>query len=151
MAQEKEQMTPPSVAGMIDLGYEAPDYSQPIAAGEKSKSKTHTVYPTFRVCEGPAAQLHQALSQGRLLDGEFAAIVVLKNTMIRVADEDEDADSDKDVEMEFRVQSIMPHMEESGMEDQIMNEFDQLPKAKLHNDSAAEAQEHDDNEEEDEY
>jgi hypothetical protein len=121
------------IEGLIDLGYERPDYSEPCApcsAGETPpERKLHTVYPTFRVCEDAAAELHKALAEGKLLDGEFAAIVVLKNTMVRVADDDEDEDPKKDVELEFTVRAILPHVEAGDDEAKIMAEFEQLPKA----------------------
>ena len=121
---------PAGVDGLINLGYEAPDYSA--EPGGKSKQKTHTVYPTFRVCQDPAAELHQALTGARLLDGEFAAIVVLKNSMVRVADDDEDEEPGKDVELEFVVKALLPHVEAGAgeTEESIMADFEKLPAAK---------------------
>lgn len=120
----------PTVDGLIDLGYEAPDYSCPTPASGNGKQKMHTVFPTFRVCKEPAEELHKALNSAKLLDGEFAAIVVLKNSMVRVSDDDEDEDPSKDVEMEFVVKALMPHADggSTETEDAIMADFDKLPK-----------------------
>lgn len=118
------------VDGMISLGYEQEDYCNPVDP-ETDEVPTKTVYPTLRVCNEPAAKLHEVLSGAKLLSGDFAAIVVLKNTMVRVADSDEDEDPTKDVEMEFTIKGIMPHFEPGAQtEDDIMAAFDKLPVVK---------------------
>jgi len=132
------------VEGLISLGYDGPDYSQPTSPG--GESKTHTVFPTLMVCGAPASELKQALDATNILDGEFAAIVVLKNSMVRVSDNDEDADPSGDVEMEFTVKAIMPHAPEQDGVDSIMADFDKLPAATVHDDPEAEAEEHDEGE-----
>ena len=113
--------------GLIGLGYEREDYSKPL--GPNEKRDMHTVYPTFRACGPAAAELINALGAGRQLDGEFAAIVVLKSTMLRTADEDEDEEPDEDTEAEFTVKAIMPHVDGGEPEDKIMADFEKLPKA----------------------
>jgi len=123
MKQEQE------VDGLISLGYESEDWSgpQPVGGGDRPKV---TRYPTLRVCKEAAAELHKALSQGKLLDGEFAAIVVLKSTMIRVADDDDDEDESEDVELEFSVRGIMPDLDSKNpkLEEEIMADFEKLPR-----------------------
>jgi hypothetical protein len=121
------------IDGMIGLGYDAPDYSKPIEDGKERETVTR--YPCLRVCGEAAAELHTALSGGRCLDGEFAAVVVLKNIMVRVSDEDEDEEESKDVELEFKVYSIMPDLDKKNpkLEEEIMSDFEKLPRAKKDN------------------
>ena len=90
------------VDGLISLGYEREDYAGPIPAEGESRP-TKTIFPTFRVCDKAAVELHKALNAGKLLNGEFAAIVVLKSSMVRISDNDEDEDEAEDVELEFTV------------------------------------------------
>jgi len=119
------------VSGQISLGYNRPDYSKPTEPGETPG--THTVYPSIRVCGAPAAALKQALNTAKLLDGDFAAIVVLKNVMVRTADEDVDEDPNEDVELEFVVKSILPSVDEAAgeTEEDILKAFDALPAPKV--------------------
>ena len=116
------------VDGLISLGYEREDYAGPIPA-EGEARPTKTIFPTFRVCDKAAVELHKALNAGKLLNGEFAAIVVLKNNMVRVADNDEDEDEAEDVELEFTIKALLPHVEPDDDEAKIMAEFEQLPAA----------------------
>lgn len=116
------------VDGLISLGYEREDYAGPIPAEGESRP-TKTIFPTFRVCDKAAVELHKALNAGKLLNGEFAAIVVLKNNMVRVADNDEDEDEAEDVELEFTIKALLPHVEPDDDEAKIMAEFEQLPAA----------------------
>ena len=116
------------VDGLISLGYEREDYAGPIPA-EGEARPTKTIFPTFRVCDKAAVELHKALNAGKLLNGEFAAIVVLKSSMVRISDNDEDVDPSQDVELEFVVKAILPHLEDSpGGEAEILADFDKLPK-----------------------
>jgi hypothetical protein len=117
------------INGLISTGYETEDYSKPIEPGEDRPKVTR--YPTFRVCGEAAAELHKALMDGKCLDGEFAAVVVMSNTMVRVADSDEDEDDSKDVELEFKITGILPDLEgkDAKLEEEIMSDFDKLPKA----------------------
>ena len=116
------------VDGLISLGYEREDYAGPIPAEGESRP-TKTIFPTFRVCDKAAVELHKALNAGKLLNGEFAAIVVLKSSMVRISDNDEDEDEAEDVELEFTVKALLPHVEPDDDEAKIMAEFEQLPKA----------------------
>jgi len=117
------------VDGLISLGYEREDYAGPIPAEGESRP-TKTIFPTFRVCDKAAVELHKALNAGKLLNGEFAAIVVLKSSMVRISDNDEDVDPSQDIELEFVVKAILPHIEDSpGGEAEILADFDKLPAA----------------------
>ena len=130
MAKDLKSSTSPET-DLISTGYECPDYSQPEPA-DGAERETHTCYPSFRVCKEAAVELHKALTAGKLLGGEFAAIVVLKNTEVRVSDNDEDEDSSQDYELSFTVKAILPSVDEGGAgetEADIMAEFDKLPKA----------------------
>jgi hypothetical protein len=125
MTNNKDTQVPD---GLISLGYESPDYSQPLAPGEKSSSKTRTDYPSFRARGPGAAELVKALGGASLLDGEFAAIVVLKGTSIRAGAEDEEDEN----EVELTVKAIMPHVEDAAgeTEEAIMADFEKLPQGK---------------------